>query len=225
MTHEQTNNYTPDVESDPIPFNILILSILGINKVKFDLRSYGTNNRNNVNTLNLNRLNKSNRYSVEHPFIDISLLGNEHKVFISDYLISDIIFSGNNRYNLSGKRYLRRIEHKLISDINTNILVFNIQRNYDPEVPINNQVVIPDEYLNINGTDQRLILTGIVTRTDRNPMSGHYTARILCNNKWYFYNDLGGVFNQIGKGSYDEMIKYKNTKSLSVLCLYQKKNI
>ena len=81
MTHEQTNDYNPGVESDPIPFNQLILSTLGIHKVRFNLRSYGTNSRNNINSLNFNRFNKSNRYSLENPFIDINLLGNTIKIF------------------------------------------------------------------------------------------------------------------------------------------------
>ena len=111
---------------------------------------------------------------------------------------------------MNGSKYKRKIELKSIPD--TNILVFNIQRNYDPESPINNQVIIPDSELFITGTEQKLILTGIVAGTDRNPKNGHYTARILCNNKWYFYNDLGGIFSLIKTGSYDDMINYKNTK-------------
>ena len=215
------NNFSPGTQSDPIPFMELILSILRIEKVKFKKIIYGTNELSNINYKNIfEKHKKSKTIYLKTPFIDINLLASVNKNNLSDFFIDDTIFDEKNKYKIGEVKYSRKIEFKSISD--TDILVFNIQRCYSVGGNVDGREIIPNEYLSIEDSEQKLTLTGIITRTDLEPICGHYTTRILCNNKWYFYNDMGGIFKIIGEGTYKEMLEYNQTKNFSVLCLYQK---
>ena len=215
------NNFSPGTQSDPIPFMELILSILRIEKVKFKKIIYGTNELGNINyDYILEKYKKIENIHLNTPFIDINLLSDKHKKYLSEFLIDDIIFDEKSTYIVGDAKYKRIIKFNLVPD--TDILVFNIQRHYIIGENADNKEIIPNEYLLIEDSEKKLTLTGIITRTDLQPICGHYTARILCNNKWYFYNDIGSKFDIIGKGTYKEMLEYNNTKKFSVLCLYQK---
>ena len=219
-----SNNFTPGQPADPIPFLNELLNILGFGNVLFDKEIYGTNSNNQLNRINLTRLNRNqNLVERRQPVIEIhSYMFQGHN--LSDSLIVDSIINGG--FNLDNKRFRRRIEITNLPD--TDIFIFNIYRRIGgPPGHIDTKEIIPDEYLHVNtgagvAAGNVLRLTGIITRVFTKIDNGHYTARILCNNEWYFYNDIGSIFKKIGSGTYKEMLQYNNSTTYNVVCLYQK---
>ena len=140
---------------------------------------------------------------------------NVRKYIIS--ITSDFIPSCVNQY----------FDYNTNKDIN--IIIVNIDRihilGYNEKsksyrAKYNNSKLTPDEFIETD--TEKFILTGIITRTGSSLSGGHYTARLLCNNEWYFYNDIDSQFYKIVNGTYDEMLEHNDTTILSVVCLYQK---
>ena len=200
-------NYHDTMMKDAGEFLTYILSMFPVNTAQRRINTYGTNKLDN---LNINTIDEQDLKTSE--FEKTSEIW-DCKASVVNYVPYDILDKAPNGINIS--KFLNKIEDsgELTSDNlfkpygkNSDIqykrriafdslkyspyLIFNIKRiginYYTSEEIFNNKNIYPEQYVYLpNG--QKFELSAIVIYTG----GLHYVCTFKCENKWYFYNDLG----------------------------------
>lgn len=207
---------------DAIEFLSYILDMFpATNSATKIITNYVTNNlsSNNISEFITTNINKDNNASIVQ-FVDSFRLNNSDNLLdIRNFLEleQDTILDEENlfEYINNGKLELYKRRLEVIKFVDSEYLIFALQRLDPIEEKFINKNIIPTKFITLD-SGRQLCLNAVVVH---HGTFAHYTCYLLCNDKWYHYDDLNPSKLKL-VGSYVDLLKTNKPSILKNGILY-----
>jgi hypothetical protein len=183
-------NYHTSGIGDAGEFIIYLLSIFPIEKSVVKTIIYGTNNHDDYfdpKLFSKEEIYKSVSFEEKDSIVhiihndQISKIGNKDDTFISQFLKVKIDTKDELFYANDKKVYSRKIQ--ITSVESTPYLIFSLKRSSNENLPIDENIIIPDKIIELG--NKVFFLSAAVIYTGK----CHYVAVAKYNGIWWYYDD------------------------------------
>jgi len=183
-------NYHTSGIGDAGEFIIYLLSIFPIEKSVVKTIIYGTNNHDDYfdpKLFSKEEIYKSVSFEEKDSIVhiihndQISKIGNKDDTFISQFLKEKIDTKDELFYANDKKVYSRKIQ--ITSVESTPYLIFSLKRSSNENLPIDENIIIPDKIIELG--NKVFFLSAAVIYTGK----CHYVAVAKYNGIWWYYDD------------------------------------